>query len=236
MERILITGANRGIGLELVRQYAGDSDVRVFAGCRSPDRAEELNALAKRHSGRVRVLQLDINDGASIDAAVKTIAAEVEALDLLINNAGIFPAGEHQSRSLGQLSPDDVAEVIITNAVSPLMVTQACRRLLERGNRPRVAMISSTMGSLEAAGSGAYAYRMSKASMNMAARTLAQDSAMSDIITITTHPGWVQTDMGGSAAAITALESAAGLKKLIRGLTAADNGRFYRWDGSEHVW
>ncbi len=236
MERILITGANRGIGFELVRQYVADGDVRVFAACRHPDRAEQLNALTKHHAEQVRMLQLDINDSASIDAAVKTLEAEVAGLDLLINNAGIFPKGEHQSRNLGALSADDLAEVIMTNSVGPLMVTQACRHLLKKGNQPRVVMISSAMGSLGAASGGSYAYRMSKAAMNMAARVLAQDSAMSGIVTVTTHPGWVQTDMGGSAAALTVQESASGLKKLISGLTPADQGKFYRWDGLEHIW
>jgi NAD(P)-dependent dehydrogenase (short-subunit alcohol dehydrogenase family) len=234
MERILITGANRGVGFELTKQYIKSGDVQVFAMCRTPDSATDLNALAQQNPDKVIVIQLEINQSASIDASVKAVEQHTDALDVLINNAGIFPKDE--SRDLGDLVADDVTNVITTNSVSPLIVTQAYRHLLKKGDNPRVVMISSQMGSLTNAGSGSYAYRMSKASMNMVARLLANDSQMSGITTITTHPGWVQTDMGGASASITPTESASGLIKLIDGLTDSDNGKFYRWDGSEHPW
>ena len=172
----------------------------------------------------------------SIKNAVDTLAAQVDGLDLLINNAGIYPKGAHQSFHLGQLSAADVSEVITTNSVGPLMVTQAFRQLLHNGERPRVVMISSGLGSLTSATGGSYGYRMSKAAMNMAARVLSHDSAMSGIITITTHPGWVQTDMGGPAAPTTPTESATGLKILISHLTCDDNGKFLLYDGTELDW
>lgn len=234
MQNILITGANRGVGLALVKQYIQAGDVKIFAGCRTPDNAGELSTLASNND--VVVVQLDINDSNSIDASVKAVEAHTDSLDVLINNAGIFPKSDHQSNSLGNLSAEDVGEVVTTNSVSPLIVSQAYRHLLKNGNNPCLVMISSQMGSLERGGSGSYAYRMSKASMNMAARVLSSDSEMSGITVITTHPGWVQTDMGGSGAAITPTESASGLKSVIDGLTSADNGKFYRWDGSEHPW
>jgi NAD(P)-dependent dehydrogenase (short-subunit alcohol dehydrogenase family) len=227
MERILITGANRGVGFALVKQYIASGDVQIFATCRTPERATELNALADQHAGEIIVVPLDINDEASIEASVKLVEQQTSALDVVINNAGIYPKGAHQSSSLGQLSLADVAEVVNTNSVSPLIVSQAYRHLLKQGNTPRLVMISSQMGSLNLAGS---------ASMNMAAVTLSQDSQMSGVIVVTTHPGWVQTDMGGAGASITPTESASGLKALIDGLTASDNGKFYRWDGSEHAW
>ena len=236
MTPILITGANRGVGFELTRQYVQSGDVHVFATCRTPQNAGNLNAFAKQNPDKVTVIQLDINDSKSIEASVKAVEKHTSSLDILINNAGIFPKGGHQSQSLGSLSIDDVAEVVTTNSVSPLIVTQAYRHLLKKGTNPRVVMISSQMGSLINAGSGAYAYRMSKASMNMAARLLANDSDMSGITTITTHPGWVQTDMGGSSASITPTESARGLMKLINGLSRSDNGKFYKWNGEVHVW
>ena len=236
MQKILITGANRGIGLELVRQYLQYHDVLIFAACRKPEYADQLNSVAEQNSGRLRVLQMDINDETSIDAAVQSVAAQVEGLDLLINNAGIYPKGDHQSFTLGQLSAADVGEVVVTNSVGPLMVTQACRHLLGRGQRARVVMISSGMGSISGAAGGSYGYRMSKASMNMASRILAMDGAMGDIITVTTHPGWVQTDMGGPAAELSPSESAAALVRLIGRLTPSDNGRFFRWDGVELDW
>lgn len=236
MRQILITGANRGVGFALTQQYVQAGANRVFATCRNPKSANDLNDLAQQYPNQVTVIQLDINNTQSIDDSVKAVENYTDKLDILINNAGIFPKDGHQSNSLGNLSADDVGQVVTTNSVSPLIVTQAYRHLLKKGDTPKLIMISSQMGSLTNAGSGSYAYRMSKASMNMAARVLANDSGMSGIITITAHPGWVQTDMGGSGAAITPYESATGLIKVIDGLTASDNGKFYRWDGSEHVW
>ena len=236
MQRILITGANRGLGLELTRQYLRDGDALVFATCRNPDRAEQLEALAAEHPGSLHVMRLDINDESTIGAAADAVSETVDGLDLLINNAGIFPRDGHRSRVLGELSARDVGEVVTTNAVGPLIVSQVFRQLLQRGVNPRLVMISSGMGSISGASGGAYAYRMSKAAMNMAARVLAMDSAMDGIVVITTHPGWVQTDMGGPSAAITPAQSAAGLRGLIRRLTVDDNGRFFLWDGSELDW
>ena len=235
MQRILITGANRGIGFELTRQILQDG-AHIFATCRKPVRADALNNLARQHTDTVTVLQMDINDESSISAAVKAVAAKADALDLLVNNAGIYPKGDHPSRSMGQLTSADLSNVITTNAVSPLIVTQACRDLLKNGENPRVVMISSGMGSLERADGNAYAYRMSKAAMNMAARVLAFDGAMAGITTITVNPGWVQTDMGGPNAALEPEESASALLTLIKRVTPADNGKFFQYDGSELPW
>ncbi len=236
MKRILITGSNRGIGLELVRHFLRDDDTRIFATCRNPDRAEQLQKLSKQNAARLRLLQLDINDASSIDAAAKVVAAQIDGLDVLINNAGIYPKGSHQSWSIGKLSAADLGELLLTNSVGPLMVTQAFQGLLLNGENPRVLMISSGMGSISGASVGSYGYRMSKAALNMAARVLAMDGDMRGITTITTHPGWVQTDMGGPAAQLTPAESAAALKTLIGRITPADSGRFLRWDGIELDW
>ncbi|MCE2470909.1 MAG: SDR family oxidoreductase [Anaerolineae bacterium] len=236
MQNYLITGANRGIGLELTRQLVTQGGALVFATCRAPERADNLNELARDNPGKVTVLQLDVNDESSIAAAVQAVSAAAASLDVLINNAGIFPKGDHASRGLGNLTSEALSELITTNAVSPLIVTQACRDLLQLAENPRVVMISSGLGSVQATRGGPYAYRMSKAAMNMAARVLAFDGAMAGITTITTHPGWVQTDMGGAGADITATDSAAGLLALISGLKSADNGRFFRYDGAELDW
>ena len=233
MQTILITGANRGIGLALTRQLLQD-DARVFATCRAPERADDLNALAQHHPERLTILQLDVNDEASIESAVASVAAKTDALDLLINNAGI--GGDDSGRILGQLTAAEVSHVITTNAVGPLILTQACRDLLTTGDNPRVVMISSGLGSLQRTSGTSYAYRMSKAAMNMAARVLAFDSAMTGITTVTMNPGWVQTDMGGPSAALTPEESGSALRTLIKRLTPADNGKFFQYDGSELPW
>lgn len=236
MERILITGANRGIGFELARQYVAAGDALVFAGCRKPASAAALNELAQQAGDRIVIVQLDVDDAQSIAAATEQIAARAGALDILINNAGINPRGDHQSSRMGGLSAADVSEVITTNAVGSLIMTQACRALLVAGDNPRVVMISSGMGSMQRARGDSYAYRMSKAAMNMAARVLAFDEAMAGITTITANPGWVRTDMGGDGAALEPEESGSGLRALIGGLTNADNGKFYQYDGSELPW
>ena len=234
MQRILITGSNRGIGLELVRQYVGDGDVRLFATCRNPDKAQQLQELANLYAGLLHVLQMDITDEDSILAAAAAVAAKVDGLDLLINNAGI--GGDDHARIMGQLTASEVGRVIATNAVSPLIVTQAFRGLLKRGLNPRVVMISSGMGSLQRADGRSYAYRMSKAAMNMAARVLAFDGAMAGVTSASVNPGWVQTDMGGPKAALTPEESASALRALFKRLTPADNGKFFQYDGSELPW
>ncbi len=234
MQRILITGSNRGIGLELVRQYVGDGDVRLFATCRNPDKAQQLQELADLYAGLLHVLQMDITDENSIAAAAAAVAAKVDGLDLLINNAGI--GGDDHARIMGQLTASEVGRVITTNAVSPLIVTQAFRGLLKRGLNPRVVMISSGMGSLQRADGRSYAYRMSKAAMNMAARVLAFDDALAGVTSASVNPGWVQTDMGGPKAALTPEESASALRALFKRLTPADNGKFFQYDGSELPW
>ncbi len=234
MQNILITGANRGIGLALVEQYLAAGGYRVFASCRNPDAASALNALAEANPQTLRILQLDVDDEASIKRAVDAISVDSDSLDALINNAGV--SGGDDTRSMGQLNAAAVAAVITTNAVASLIVTQACRDLLKRSDNPRVVMISSGLGSLARADGSAYAYRMSKAAMNMAARVLAFDDAMAGITTVTMAPGWVRTDMGGPSANLAPEESASALLALIEKLGATDNGRFYRYDGLEMDW
>ncbi len=233
MQTILITGANRGIGLELTRQLLKD-DSHIFASCRRPERADALKQLAQEQADRVTILPLDIDDDSSISGALAAVAAKTEALDLLVNNAGV--SGDEQGRVMGQMTALGVSQVVSTNAVSPLILTQAFRGLLKEGANPRVVMISSGMGSLQRADGSSYAYRMSKAAMNMAARVLAFDSAMSGVTTVTVNPGWVQTDMGGAKAALKPEESGSALRALINRLGPADNGKFFQYDGSELPW
>ena len=234
MQTILITGANRGIGLELTRQYMGQGTAFIFAACRAPENAESLQALASANPARLAIVQLDITDAASIERARQAVAAKAGSLDLLINNAGI--AGTPSARRLGQLTAAEVSRVIDTNAVSPLLLTQAFRPLLQASAAARVVMISSGNGSLTNARGNSYAYRMSKAAMNMAARVLALDAAMAGITTVTVNPGWVKTDMGGPDAALEPAESASALLALFARLSAADNGKFFQYDGSSLPW
>lgn len=236
MQHILITGANRGIGLELTRQYLQMADIHIIATCRSPEQATHLAALVRVHPERLTILPLDVTNADHITAVVQTLQQRVNKLDVLIHNAGINP-NDKNTRRLGELEGAAIQEVLYTNAIAPLLFTQACVDLLKNGTNARVVMVSSQMGSLDWTKSGgSYAYRMSKATMNMAARTLAMDLRAHDITTITLHPGWVQTDMGGSGADIPPHESAAGIINVIQNLTPADNGKFFKWNGEDHAW
>jgi NAD(P)-dependent dehydrogenase (short-subunit alcohol dehydrogenase family) len=232
MTRILITGSNRGIGLELVRQYAARPDTRIFATCRRPEAATALNAIATAHPDRVTVLPLDAADEHAIEAAARTVAAQTDGLDILINNAAINPRSDQSITVDAAL----MTETFQVNAVGPLLVTRALLPLLKAGTNVRVMNVSSQMGALQWRPGGQYGYRTSKAALNMVTRCLAMDLGSQGITTITVHPGWVQTDMGGAGATLTPQDSVSGLIRLLDGLTPTDNGEFFKWDGSKHVW
>ena len=229
MPTTLVTGANRGIGLELARRLAADGHA-VLATCRDPGGADALRALADAAS--VEILTLEVTDPGSVATLVQAVGDRT--LDVLVNNAGV-KGGEHQSAADG-VDLDDWADVLAVNTLAPVRLTLALRGHLARAERPRVVTISSQMGSLENGGRGWIAYRSSKAAVNMAMRNLAIELAGEGIIVVPVHPGWVRTDMGGPEAAISPGESAAGLVRLIDGLTTEQSGRFWTWEGVEHAW
>jgi NAD(P)-dependent dehydrogenase (short-subunit alcohol dehydrogenase family) len=234
MQRILITGSNRGIGLELARQYLERGDTQIFATCRNPDSAADLHRLAAQNPGRVQIIQLDVVDNASINASVQAI--EADGIDILINNAGVFPR-EAKETTFGRLEVEAMLEVWHINAVGPIMIAQAYADLLRRGNNARLMMISSDAGSLAMKDGGCnYTYPASKAALNMLTRCIAAELKRDGIITSMIHPGWVQTDMGGPAASLTVEESARGVIQVIDNLTPADNRVFFRWDGDRMPW
>jgi len=238
MQRVLITGAGRGIGLELARQYAERGD-RVLAGCRDIERAPDLRALVDQHSGHVSVLPLEVTDLASLTAAVRQAHGEVEALDVLINNAAANPGDTTVDGPDGQHLLDDTSTLTIfnINVVAPVRVAQAFLTLLSAGTTPRVVNISSGAGSLTYNTKGGdYSYGASKAGLNMMTRTFAWNVRDHGITTIMIDPGWVKTDMGGSEADLEPVESGRGLVTVIDGLTLQDTGRYLRYDGSEVPW
>lgn len=233
VERVLVTGANRGLGLELVRQYA-ERGARVFAGCRNPDGAGFLSTLMARTRGRIEVLSLDVTRRDSIDAAVNRIALDGDgSLNILVNNAGTSPRGEEFSN----LDAASMTGVMHVNAIAPLIVAQRCHRLLVHSKRPRIVNISSSMGSLTKKESGRhYSYAASKAALNMLTRAAAHDLESEGMIVVALHPGWVQTDLGGSDADLTPAESVNGMLGVIDGLSVSHSSRFLTWDGDEHPW
>ena len=232
MNRILITGANRGVGLELARQCAERGD-RVFAGCRSPERTAGLESIAAQHPGRVTILPLDVADEQSIAQCAASIAAETEAIDIIFNNAAIHGGDEH----LSQIKSRVLLEALHVNAVGAVLVAKQFLPLLVNGKNPKLVNISSEAGSISRMTHfRGYNYYASKAAMNMYTRSLAFDPETEGITVIALHPGWVRTDMGGPDAHLSVGESAAGILKVTAGLTLADNGKFYTWEGLEYPW
>lgn len=231
--RVLVTGASRGLGFEFVRQYA-DAGARVFAGCRAPDGAETLQALAAEQPEAVTVAGLDVRDVEAIDAVAASVAADGPGhLDLLLNCAGVSPRGEE----FDNIRAEDMLEVLQVNTVAPLIVAQRCHALLARAERPRIVNISSSMGSLAKKDYGRhYSYAAGKAALNMITRAAACDLADDGIVVVSLHPGWVQTDLGGPQATLSPRESVAGMIEVIEGLTPEHSGRFLTWSGEEHPW
>lgn len=221
---VLITGANRGLGLEFARQY-DEAGWQVIGTARKPESATDLQELG------ATVLQLDVTD----DDSVARLAEKLDGrpIDMLINNAGILPAQD----SLPATKVDTVAWILDVNTLGPLRVTQALLPNLENGDRKTIINISSGLGSIAQNQSGRfYGYRESKAALNMFSRTLAAELGSNGFIVVAMDPGWVQTDMGGEGATITTGVSINGMLKVFDGLTTADSGRFLTYDGSELPW
>lgn len=232
MKRVLITGANRGLGLALAKESLARG-YQVFATCRHPEEADELQALVDDHPERLTTLRLDVTDEESIDTSASAVEFQEGALDLLINNAGTNPDDERP----GNLDAETMLYTFHVNALGPMLVAQRHLDLLRAGDDPKILNISSTSGSLtEKSSGGGYSYCGSKAALNMLTRALAFDLESDGIIVVAIHPGWVQTDMGGSAAPLAPAESARGVLDVAEGLTAADAGAFYTYEGQEAPW
>jgi NAD(P)-dependent dehydrogenase (short-subunit alcohol dehydrogenase family) len=226
MPVVVITGASRGLGLEFARQYAADG-WRVHACCRTPAAADALAALA----GDVSIHALDVTDGKAIAALARDLAGE--AVDILINNAGVL--GRQQS--LGQIDYLRWEEMMRTNTLAPVAVTEALLPALGRAGAAKVALITSRMGSIaDNTSGGFYAYRASKAALNAVGRSLALDLADKGITVLLLHPGWVRTDMGGPEGLIDAPQSVAGLRHLITAAKPGDSGSFTAYDGRALPW
>ena len=232
MNRILITGANRGLGLELTRLCAARGD-RIFAGCRSPELDPALKDLSARYPRQIYILPLAITDEASLDQCVQQVRSEVDALDVLINNAAINAEGE----TLRTFDAQKAAQQWTVNAMGQVLVAQRFLDLLRAGTDPKIINITSEAGSISTMNHfRGYYYFGSKAAMNMFSRSMAWDPDTAGIITVALHPGWVRTDMGGSNADLSVTESAEGILEVIANLTPEDNGKFYTWDGKEYPW
>jgi NAD(P)-dependent dehydrogenase (short-subunit alcohol dehydrogenase family) len=231
MQTIMITGASRGIGLEFVSQYNADG-WRIFACCRTPGQAGELNDIAANSNGRVTVHQLDVDQDASV-AALKAELGE-QPFDVLLNNAGIMG---QRSATRGNIDYDAWGAAMVTNVMGPMRMVEAFADNVAASTQKKLITISSRMGSIgETKADNSIVYRSSKAAVNMVMKVVANDLGSQGVITTSFHPGWVRTDMGGSSADISAEESAGGIRQVIAGLSAGDNGGFRNYDGQVIQW
>lgn len=238
--RILITGSNRGIGLDMTRRYLERGDI-VFATCRRPDSAAELQKLSRQYPNHLHIVALDVSDSASIDHSLAQVRKQTDALDLLVNNAGTFAGyvGNADPRVLefGTLEVEPMLDMLRINSIGPVMVAQAFADLPRQGTNARLVNMSSDAGSItQRERGGNYTYGASKTALNMFTRCLAGSFRDARVSVIALHPGWIQTDMGGPNARLTLDEAMPGVIDVIDRLTLADSGAFFQWDGSHVPW
>jgi NAD(P)-dependent dehydrogenase (short-subunit alcohol dehydrogenase family) len=232
MKTTLITGANRGIGLELAKEYAADG-WRVLACCRHPEQAEALHGLVARQPGQIHIERLDVTDLAQIENLAQTLAGE--SIDLLINNAGVYPDAD--SKGFGHTDYAEWIEAFRVNTMASLKMAESFVEQVARSGMKTMITISSKMGSIaDNTSGGSYLYRSSKVAANMVIKSLALDLGQRGITAAVFNPGWVKTDMGGPNAVISVEQSVSGMRQVIGKLTLADSGKFLNYNGQEIPW
>jgi NAD(P)-dependent dehydrogenase (short-subunit alcohol dehydrogenase family) len=237
MPTALVTGANRGLGFEFVRQYLGD-EWHVIAACRNPGDSAALAELGDHHS-RLQTIVADVRDHATIERAAAQLADQ--PIDVLINNAGVFGPSKSvdndQRQSFGHIDYDVWGEVLRVNTMAPMKMAEAFIGHIARGEQKKIVTISSDMGSITGTNTGGqFAYRTSKAAVNMAMATLADTLSPQGIIVVMLCPGWCRTDLGGSAAPLEPADSVADMRKLIDRFTLEDTGTFTQYGGERLAW
>jgi len=229
MATVLITGANRGIGLEFTKQYLARGET-IIATCRDQKAATELNALAAS-SDKLTILTLDVSDGASLSGFAEQLGQT--PIDIFINNAGIYGPRS----GFGDLGESQWAEVFRVNSSAPLILAQMVIDNLRSGHLKKMVFLTSKMGSIaDNQGGGSYIYRSSKAALNAAVKSLSIDLAEEGFLVGLLHPGWVRTDMGGPNGLIDAQTSVTGLTQVIDKLGPDNSGNFFNYDGNIIPW
>ncbi|MCD2452442.1 SDR family oxidoreductase [Methylicorpusculum oleiharenae] len=231
MSTVLITGANRGLGLEFAAQFAAEG-WDTIAGCRNPETAAELNQLGKKFLN-LSIEALDVMSFDQIDA----LSAQLKhrSIDVLINNAGIY--GDKAGHGFGDLDYQMWQQTLLINTLAPVKMAEAFLSQLELGGKKLLVSITSQMGSIaDNTSGGSILYRSSKAALNAAMKSLSLDLKAKDIGVLVLHPGWVRTDMGGPQGLIDAKQSVAGMRKIIENFSAEQSGQFIKYDGSLLPW
>lgn len=227
-KKVIITGANRGLGLEFCKQYL-EEGFKVYACCRSPESAKELLNLKQTSGDQLETIPLNVTNSVQISNLKNTL--QDEAIDLLINNAGVYGPRV----AFGEVSEQDWMDVFQINTVAPLLLVQALVDLMASAGK--ILLMSSKMGSVEDNTSGgSYIYRSTKAALNAVGKSLAHDLADKGIGVAVCHPGWVQTDMGGASGLINTETSIKGLRKVMDRLTLENSGQFFNYDGANIPW
>lgn len=230
MKHVLITGANRGIGLEHARLFASRG-IKVTTAVRVPQEAVDLLQLQSEYPGLINIFPYDASSSDS-SSLLKKVVGDV-AIDLLFANAGAL--GEDEG--LGELNTKMILDVIQVNALAPLKLAEAFVDNVAKSNKKMIALQSSVMGSIGNNSSGGYyAYRSSKAVLNMFAKNLSIKLYPKGVTVIALHPGWVKTSMGGQDAPLTAKESATHQQKLFDELDHSKSGSFFNYDGQILDW
>ena len=231
MFSVLITSANRGLGFEFAKQYAADG-WRIYAACRDPASASQLQGLVGASDGEMTLLPMDVTDLVSIKAAARSL--EGQPIDVLLNSAGVTG---RLGQKVGNVDYDSWARVLDVNTMGPMRVSEAFVDHVARSSRKLIVTITSGMGSIaDNTSGGSIAYRSSKAAVNMVMRTLSIDLAPLGVSCVVVNPGWVRTDMGGANATLSPTESVKALRHLIEGFGLAQSGRFFHYDGHEYAW
>ncbi|GAL32246.1 short-chain dehydrogenase/reductase SDR [Vibrio maritimus] len=230
MATVLVTGANRGLGLEFVRQYA-NKGWTVLAACRSPEQATELNALATDNEF-IELLRLDVTNESDINRLSETLQGR--AIDHLMLNAGVL--GD-DCATLGQMTQAKWLQVLSVNTVAPALLIQALSENVAASEHKTIIGISTRVASLSDNSSGnMYSYRASKVALNQILVSAAKNLESQGVKTLAIHPGWIQTDMGGENATFTVEESALGIISVAESLTLEQSGTFRVFDGASIEW
>tara|TARA_R110001592_G_scaffold154860_3_gene384162 strand:- start:416 stop:1099 length:684 start_codon:yes stop_codon:yes gene_type:complete len=227
METVLITGASRGIGLELTKRFLG-LNYKVISTYREQP-SVELEKLLSYKS--LSLVELEVTDEASIDKLESYLMGT--QIDILINNAGVKGPVD---QSMTAIKSQDWLNTFAINSIAPLMISRTVLKNMEKSENPRIITISSQMGAINTDSIGLYAYRSSKTAVNKIMKILALELREQNIAVCLIHPGWVITDMGGQDAEITVDESVTGIVNLVSNLTMEHSGKFLTWQGNEHVW
>jgi len=227
---VVITGANRGIGLEFVRQYLGRGDY-VYATARQPDKAHELAALTNKAAGKLHIVTCDTSQEASVRAFAETLGDA--SVDVLINNAGISGSWS----AFLETNLEEILPTFNTDTLGALRVTRALLPHLRRADTRKIINISSICGSIaDTTSSMLFGYRLAKAALNMATKAVAQDLMGEGFTVLAVHPGWVKTDMGGAEAPIAPEESVRGMIAQFDRRGRADSGSFFDFTGKVLPW